>query len=274
MKGAHKQVLPAIKKLMHIPLNIEERDLYQLKRSLKYLNSEMLFQIMFALFSTVGCIIMLVSFDKESFIINWNNTLHTQGQITNVEETNYGIGNDLSSVSIYKNTFIYSAEGLTYEGVSYSTGRQVELSDNVNITFFIDNPEISKITNQRMSPFSLFALGIIFLPLLGIYFIRQGVIEGQRNYNILADGILTMSEKTIRTTINDEEGNKSYVFYRDLDEKKHRISTYINKEPSETTLEVIYQKSQPSEAMVYYPESKFGEIELKKLVTTAIANAD
>ena len=125
------------------------------------------------------------------------------GTVTRVVDTN--ARENRSTVS--ENHYEYSVAGRTLDGVSYSTGRQVEPGQQVSIEYLERAPERSRIAGQRKALFSPVVLFVLIFPAIGLAFAIGGVRWGSRRARLLRDGVFTTgvlkSKRATNTTVNN-----------------------------------------------------------------------
>jgi len=248
----------------NIILNIGQNELGRLKWRLRLLNIEFLFGFVFTILGIIGSYLTFNSYNRESFILNWKESFNVKGTITKVEKINFAV----DGVSVYENTYKYQIENSTIIGSSYSTGQKFELGNQVVILVQLKDQTISKISGQRSSPFSLFALGVMVLPFAGLHILIRGMKGGDQVYSIISDGVLTTAESRKYSKVEDDDTIKTFLFYNDSNGNKHRLTNYKEKETDKGLAKIIYMKSNPEHAFVLDSKGLFGNHKIiKKLVT-------
>jgi hypothetical protein len=125
------------------------------------------------------------------------------GTITRVVDTNARENRRY----VRENHYEYSVAGKTFEGVSYSTGEQVQKGDRVLVEYFENDPQTSRIAGQRRKIFGAGAVFVIIFPVIGLGFVWGGLHWGNRRARLLRDGVCTTgvlkNKRATNTTVNN-----------------------------------------------------------------------
>jgi hypothetical protein len=114
-----------------------------------------------------------------------------QGMVLRIEATNATI----NDTQVYGNTYSFRVESLEteYQGVSYSTGRQLEPGWPVTVEYIESDPNVSRIHGMRRAMFAWPVLCIVLLfPLIGLFFIVFGLKKGVKANRLLAQGKIAL----------------------------------------------------------------------------------
>lgn len=127
----------------------------------------------------------------------------TTGTVTRVVDTSARENRTI----IRANHYEYSVAGQTFDGVSYSTGRDVEPGQRVLVEYLQRSPAKSRIAGERQKMFGPFVAFVIIFPLVGLGFVYGGTRWGNKRARLLRDGIFTTgtlkSKRPTNTTVNN-----------------------------------------------------------------------
>ena len=126
------------------------------------------------------------------------------GTVTRVVDTNARENRS----TVRENHFQYSVAGERMEGVSYSTGRQVEPGDRVLVEFLESTPQRARISGQRTGLFSPAVMFVLLFPLVGLALIVFGMRWGSKRARLLREGIFTTGVLKSKTATNTRVNNR------------------------------------------------------------------
>lgn len=224
-----------------------------------FLNAESLFGLLVFLAGLIGTIHIYSSYNKESFIINWQDTFTEKGKILASNKTLYGYGDEISSTSIFGYNYNYIINDTLYEGVGYSTGQKYFVGDSVDIRILQNDHKLSLIKGLRKSPFDLWVLCIIVLPISGLYVLIRGIKLGISLGDILSRGIYTIGkyDKSIETNEKqvDEKLFKHSIEFTDLNGNKCVTSYSSIRKKIKNDIELVYDKVNPNNTFIFDSEA-------------------
>jgi hypothetical protein len=139
-----------------------------------------------------------------SFITFKGDLGRATGTVTRVVDTNASE----SRSRIRENHFQYSVAGERMEGVSYSTGRQVEPGDRVLVEFLERTPQRARISGQRTGMFSPAVMFVLLFPLVGLALIIFGLRWGSKRSRLLREGVFTTGVLKSKTATNTRVNNR------------------------------------------------------------------
>lgn len=235
-------------------LNLNKTDLSSIKRHLVLLGNEMIFTILFVMMGLVGCFITYSSFNKESFI-RWDNSIKVSGFIVSINETHFGMGGDISTASIFEYEYRYLFEGSIHAGKSYSTGIRLNKNDEITVLVQEKNFDESKILGGsfRSSPFPVWGLGIIILPIYMLYICYSNTRESLKVFAIIEKGVLTTGTYFHSKETNEEqndmklyEHNIKYIVENEEVIARHTSTDKVLKDK----LNIVYNQQQKEEFII------------------------
>lgn len=118
--------------------------------------------------------------------ITFHANAQTKGRVTRV----VGTGASENHQTIYENHYEYSVASKPFEGLSYSSGKQVSEGDAVDVEYREGAPERSRITGMRRGMFGPFVLFVVIFPLIGAAMAGFSIPYGRRRNFLLQDGVL------------------------------------------------------------------------------------
>lgn len=223
-----------------------------------FLSFNTLFGFIFFCFGLFFTVVFYSSYNRESFILNWQNTISVEGIILHVNKTRFSIGDETSATSVYEYNYQYFVNGTTYLGKDFSTGMQHSIGNKVKVAVQPYDFGISRINGMRKSPFGLSALNTILFPIFGLILMVRGIKWGAKKGEILSRGILTAGKcfKTIETneTENDEKLFKHFITYSDLNGKKRMSSFNSLKKEFPQEIELVFDKIDPDNTFIFDSE--------------------
>lgn len=126
------------------------------------------------------------------------------GTITRVVDTNAKENRS----TVRANHFEYSVAGERLQGVSYSTGRQVEPGDKVLVEYLEREPQRARISGQRTGTFSPAVMFVLLFPTIGLILVIVGVRWGNKRARLLREGVFTTGVLKSKTATNTRVNNR------------------------------------------------------------------
>ncbi|HVE73287.1 MAG TPA: DUF3592 domain-containing protein [Thermoanaerobaculia bacterium] len=111
----------------------------------------------------------------------------THGRITSVEAT----GASENEQRVYAHHYEYSVAGQAFQGVSYSTGGNASVGEEVPVDYDEGSPRRSRISGMRRATFGPFAAIVMIFPAIGFLILYFSTKSGIRRNELLREGILT-----------------------------------------------------------------------------------
>jgi hypothetical protein len=149
--------------------------------------------------------------DVTSFFYFLRTVETTRGVITASSKTGASEGGSDTSqgTPIYANYYTFSAsDGRDYQGVSYATGRQLQVNRSITIEYIKGNPSISRIKGMRRAIFGPFGLISFIFPIIGFFVIYDGLKKGFKASRLLKHGRIGVgklkSKIPTNTKINEQ----------------------------------------------------------------------
>ena len=186
--------------------------------------------------------------------------VYEQGEVYNVERTNFSVGGGKgrSGHPVYANYYRFGLGGDNiFEGVSYSTST-LSIGTRVNIEHPQDNPGLSRIEGMGNAPLDLLPVFFIFIfPAIGLIFIVGNIRSGTKAIRLFRDGEpgygKLESVSPTNTRINDRNVYKFIFRYIGSNGQNYRIN--VSTEHSEVLQDeeleqIMINKSDPSEAIL------------------------
>lgn len=159
--------------------------------------------------------------------------------------------------TIQENHYEYSVAGKSLEGVSYSSGHEVEPGQHVLVEYVERSPEKSRISGQRKAIFSPVVSFVIIFPLVGLGFIVGGVRWGSRRARLLRDGLFTTgvlkAKRATNTTVNNRRVFElTFAFTaRDGRQSEAKARTSITERLQDEREEpLLYNPEKPEDAIM------------------------
>ncbi|QQS50993.1 MAG: DUF3592 domain-containing protein [Bacteroidota bacterium] len=236
-------------------LNIDSIEFKKIKKYLILLNFKTLFGLFFFLIGLVFTIVIIQSFNRSSFILDWGETFIAEGRIVKVNKTMFGYGDENSHEPIYEYCYSYIVNDVVLRDKAYGTNKIYSVGDIVKVIVKSKNYNISKISGLRKSPFGLLALSLIILPIAGLIVLISGILWGKNKSKILSNGVYTIGRcfKSIEdnSAQSDDKYFKHFLEYIDLDGNKC-VTSYSNlKKEIKPEIELVFNKTNPQENYIF-----------------------
>jgi len=149
--------------------------------------------------------------DVTSFFYFLKKVEITRGVITASSKTGASEGgsNTSQGTPIYENYYTFSTpDGRDCQGVSYATGRQLQVGRSITIEYAKGNPSVSRIKGMRRAIFGPFGLISFFFPVVGFFVIYAGLKKGFKASRLLKHGRIGVgklkSKVSTNTKINEQ----------------------------------------------------------------------
>lgn len=131
------------------------------------------------LFDGVGGVIEARQFAGEK--------VNMPGEVTASRETSFTV----NSRRVYEISYNFSLpSGVRTQGVSYASGVDLPVGEQVRVEFVAGNPRLSRIVGMRTTPGGLAVLMTFILPFIGLSFALAGSFKGFRLRRLLTIGKL------------------------------------------------------------------------------------
>lgn len=110
-----------------------------------------------------------------------------KGRVVKIEET----GASENETRVNANHYEYSVAGKTFQGISYSTGAEVETDEAVTVEYDEDDPSRSRIEGMRRKLFGPWAGVVAIFPMIGLVLLIPATRTGIKRNRLLRDGVFT-----------------------------------------------------------------------------------
>jgi hypothetical protein len=169
-------------------------------------------------------------------------------------------GSDTSEgTPIYANYYAFTTpDGKQYQGISYATGRKLQVGRLVAIEYTKGNPAISRIKGMRRAIFGPFGLISFIFPVIGFFVIYAGLKKGLKASRLLKHGRIGVgklkSKIPTNTRINEQRVYKLTFEFSpdeggtyDVVSKTHLVDALENDEQEK----LLYDPYKPSYAVMF-----------------------
>ena len=182
------------------------------------------------------------------------------GELATVEGTTTGrrdLNLSIDDEQAYETSYMFEVGGQTFAGVSYATGYYVPEGQRLPVEYRASDPTISRLQGMRASVMGLMIAFVFVIPLMGLAFVRSGLISGLRARRLLSEGQLALgtlkSKEPTNTRVNEqtvyrmtfeftaarggtyEVVTNTHLATKLLDEERERL-VYDPRSPSDATL--------------------------------------
>lgn len=177
-------------------------------------------------FSMIFVWIFGLQTDFSSMVFVLDRVEITQGVVTAVEPTSASV----NETPVYANHFTYRVERLEneYAGVSYTTGHEFQLRQEVRVEYLKRYPTLSRIEDTRRGEFDLWIVPFLLIfPLVGLGMVGFGLKNGIKANRLLANGKVGMgklvSKEATNTEVNDRRVYKLTFEFAADDGQLHQV---------------------------------------------------
>jgi len=171
------------------------------------------------------------------------------GTVVSVEDT----GASESRVKIRANHDAYSVAGRGFTGVSYSTGREVEPGQRVDVQYAESDPERSRIEGMRRDRFEPWMVWVAIFPVLGFLLAGAALRVGFRQIGMLKSGEIVPGTITEKFEAGGRSPMRATYEFLDRDGRKHSktVSIYDQQRiANDPSAPILYDLAAPSNADV------------------------
>lgn len=181
------------------------------------------------------------------------NSPKTKGKIIEINNTNARINKRF----IYEFHYEYEVKTKKLKAFSYSTNKDIQVNDIVNIEYMNNKPEYSRIEGMQQKTFPIYAISLVIITLVGITIVVINLLKQIKNIQLLKTGIITKGKFIKMEPTNVKVDNQSmirlYFEFIDYLGKTQTVSADVldlkglQDEPEET---IFYDKNKPSKAVL------------------------
>ncbi|TAE46663.1 MAG: hypothetical protein EAY69_08265 [Cytophagales bacterium] len=181
------------------------------------------------------------------------NSPKTKGKIIEINNTNARINKRF----IYEFHYEYEVKTKKLKAFSYSTNKDIQVNDIVNIEYMNNKPEYSRIEGMQQKTFPIYAISVVIITLVGITIVVINLLKQIKNIQLLKTGIITKGKFIKMEPTNVKVDNQSmmrlYFEFIDYLGKTQTVSADVldlkglQDEPEET---IFYDKNKPSKAVL------------------------
>jgi hypothetical protein len=137
---------------------------------------------------------------------------------------------------------------MTFTNTGYTASDDTREGDELSISYKMSNPNISKAATLKGSPYGLYVLAWIFIPLCGLFLFLKGLRWGNRFVSMLKNGTVTNGQ--LLKVVGDGEDYKHYYLYQDGNGKSRRVVFEASDKKAEENVRVLYDQGDPEKAEV------------------------
>lgn len=154
--------------------------------------------------------IFLLHADLTSFYLFRGDLETVPGTLTTSQRTSFSEGGSKGrrGTPIYQHQYTYTADGIRYDGVSYSTGYNLQAGARVTIEYPRGKPGLSRIHGMRRAAFGPVVAFVIIFPLVGAGLLAPGLRQGWRANRLLAQGKVALGTLQSKEPTNSRINNK------------------------------------------------------------------
>ncbi|MSR20307.1 MAG: DUF3592 domain-containing protein [Gemmatimonadetes bacterium] len=147
-------------------------------------------------FDASGGVMSAIRFSRELATV--------EGTTTSWRELNLSINDE----QVYETSYSFEVGGQTFEGVSYATGHYESEGQRLPVEYRASDRTISRLQGMRGSTAGLMIAFVFLIPLIGLAFVRSGLISGLRARRLLAEGQLALgtlkSDEPTNVQVNNQ----------------------------------------------------------------------
>lgn len=216
--------------------------------SIRYLNTTSLVGIIVFSLTGVAYYFGISSITRSSLIVFDRDLQYTKGSVISISETSFGEGGEMTHYPIFEIGFSYHVRNVTHTNLGYTTSKDIRLGDELNIAYKETNPKISKAATLKASPFGLYVIIGIVLPVAGLILFFKGLRWGNRFVLLLKNGAVVDGQ--LLTVTESGEDFRHYYVYEDGDGKKRRVALESSDKKANERVGILYDQSDPEKAEV------------------------
>jgi len=217
--------------------------------SIRYLNITSLAGIIiFSLTIVVYYYFAILTITRNSLIVFDRDLQYTKGSVVSITESSFAEGGEMSHYPIFKIAFRYQVGDATYTNIGYTTSKDIRQGDELNVSYKESNPKISKAATLKASPFGLFVLLGIVLPVAGLLLFLQGLRWGNNFVLMLKNGAIAYGQ--LLSVVRNGEDYKHYYLYEDGDGRKRRVAFKTSDKKVDERVRILYDQHDPDKAEV------------------------
>ncbi|TAG42364.1 MAG: hypothetical protein EAZ31_06255 [Cytophagia bacterium] len=133
------------------------------------------------------------------------NSPKTKGKIIEINNTNARINKRF----IYEFHYEYEVKTKKLKAFSYSTNKDIQVNDIVNIEYMNNKPEYSRIEGMQQKTFPIYAISLVIITLVGITIVVINLLKQIKNIQLLKTGIITKGKFIKMEPTNVKVDNQS-----------------------------------------------------------------
>lgn len=161
----------------------------------------------------------------------------------------------INEVQVYETSYTFEVGGRTYTGESYETGYYVPEGQRLPVEYRPSDPSISRLQGMRASAAGLVIAFVFLIPLIGLGFVRSGLISGLRARRLLSEGQLAlgtlMSDEPTNAQVNNQPVRRLRFEFTAADGQTYSVfaTTHLAAELMDDAQErLVYDPRHPGDA--------------------------
>jgi hypothetical protein len=235
--------------------------------SIRYLNTTSLAGIVIFSLTSIAYYFGLSTITRSSFIVFDPDVKYTEGIVVSRSEIGLSEGGESSRHAIFEITFSYQVGNMTYTNRGYTTSSSIGPGHRLHVSYKETNPKISKAATLRASPFGVYIIIGIILPMAGVLIFLKGLRRGNNFITILKN--LQITEGHLLKVVQNGDNYLHYYWYKDVNGTEHRLRSQSSVKEAEEKVRVLYNVQDPAKAEVLLIDTLpfiFGKNKLKRLL--------
>jgi hypothetical protein len=218
--------------------------------ALRYLNITALVGIVVFLLTSVGYYFVVSSTTRSSFTLIDRDLRSVTGTVLSESDTPFGKEGEAPGDPVVRVMFTYRVGNVSYTNAGYSASGNVKPGDELEVHYKESNPEISKATALRASPFGVYGLLAIIFPMAGLLLFLRGVRWGNKFVSILKNGSIT--EGKLLSVVGSSERYRHYYSFEDENGIKRRVAHDTEERVANEKISILYDRHNPEKAEVVH----------------------
>lgn len=186
--------------------------------------------------------------------------IHFAGELATVEGTTTSwreLNLSINDEQVYETSYVYLVEGRTYTGRSYETGYYVPEGLRLPVEYRPSDPSISRLQGMRASAAGLMIAFVFLIPLIGLAFVRSGLIGGLQARRLLSEGQLALgtleSDEPTNARVNNQPVRRLRFEFTTANGETHSVfaTTHYAAELMDDEQErLVYDPRHPRDAVL------------------------
>jgi len=182
-----------------------------------------------------------------------------EGTVTDSRDTHDSEGGSKGSrgTPIYENEFKFVVDDRKYEGSSYAVGRELRIGQKVKVEYVPGKPQFARIRGMRSNLFGPGVLFVMIFPLVGIGIAVNGLRQGLKACDLLANGVQTTGNMISKEATNVKtNGRQVYKFSFSFKTPDGAVHTAVSKTQVTERFEnpgaepLVYDPNNPERAVM------------------------